>query len=88
MPSWISKNKIFLINFIRGLFEAEGSLSIHLPTGTYNFAFSNKNKSLLKIVEKSLRLLGYHPEVRPVAIRLRRKAEVERFRQLIQFRMY
>ncbi|OGN11708.1 MAG: hypothetical protein A3C71_02945 [Candidatus Yanofskybacteria bacterium RIFCSPHIGHO2_02_FULL_43_15c] len=88
IPDWISENKTFLINFIRGLFEAEGSLSIHLPTCTYNFAFANKNKSLLKIVEKSLKLLGYHPEVRPVAVRLRRRAEVESFKQLIQFRMY
>lgn len=29
----------FLIHFLRGLFEAEGSLSIHFPTCTYNFAF-------------------------------------------------
>lgn len=88
IPNWISENKIFLINFLRGLFEAEGSLSIHLPTCTYNFAFTNKNKSLLKNVEKSLKLLGYHPEVRPVAIRLRKRAEVESFKQLINFRIY
>lgn len=88
MPDWIQKNKDFLLNFIRGLFEAEGSLSIHLPTCTYNFQFSNKNKSLLKNVEKSLQLLGYHPEVRLNSIRLRKKAEVESFRQLIRFRMF
>ncbi|MBI2677118.1 MAG: hypothetical protein HYX21_04210 [Candidatus Yanofskybacteria bacterium] len=88
IPSWISENKIFLTNFLRGLFEAEGSLSVHLPTCTYNFSFANRNKSLLKIVEKSLKLLGYHPEIRSVAVRLRRKVEVENFKQLISFRVY
>lgn len=88
IPKWIHENKILLTNFLKGLFEAEGSLSIHLPTSTYNFAFTNKNESLLKIVEKSLKLLGYHPEVRPVAIRLRKRAEVESFKQLISFRVY
>lgn len=88
IPNWIRNNKDFLINFIKGLFEAEGSLSIHLPTCTYNFQFSNRNKSLLKNVKNSLKLLGYHPEVRPVAIRLRKRAEVESFKRLIQFRVY
>ncbi|MEK7506741.1 MAG: hypothetical protein AAB585_01500 [Patescibacteria group bacterium] len=88
IPEWITADKKYLCNFMRGMFEAEGSLSIHLPTCTYNFQFANRNKSLLKSVRKSLELLGYHPEVRPVAVRLRKKAEVESFRQLIKFRMY
>lgn len=88
IPDWILRDKPFLINFLRGLFEAEGSLSIHLPTCTYNFQFSNKNPSLLKNVQNSLELLGYHPEVRPTSTRLRKKLEVENFKQLIQFRVY
>jgi|SRR3989338_270488 len=88
IPGWILRNKLFLINFIRGLFEAEGSLSVHLPTCTYNFQFSNKNASLLKCVRESLEVFGYHPEVRRVAVRLRKKAEVESFKKLINFRVY
>jgi hypothetical protein len=88
LPAWIDKDITFLVAFLKGLYEAEGSLSIHLPTYTYNFQFSNKNTSLLLIVEKALKLLGYHPEVRINAIRLRRKLEVESFKQLITYRSY
>lgn len=88
IASWIWKNKKYLISLLRGLFEAEGSLSIHIPTGTYNFQFKNQNKSLLKIVLRSLKLLGYHPEIRINSIRLRKKIEVESFRKLIHFRVY
>lgn len=88
IPGWILKERSFLIYFLKGLFEAEGSLSVHLPTCTYNFQFSNKNPSLLKNVQNSLELLGYHPEVRLTSTRLRKKLEVESFKQLIQFRMH
>lgn len=88
IPSWIWKNNKYLISLLRGLFEAEGSLSIHIPTGTYNFQFKNQNKSLLRIVLRGLKLLGYHPEIRINSIRLRKKMEVESFRKLIRFRVY
>ncbi len=88
LPDWINENESFSIRFLRGLFEAEGSLNIHLPTCTYNFSFSNKNQSLLNIVEDILRRLEFHPEVRNNAIRIRRKAEVEKLRKLIAFREY
>lgn len=87
-PTWILKNKSFLAAYLRGLFEAEGSLSIHLPTYTYNFQFRNNNQSLLTAVEKGLKLLGYHPEIRKYAIRLRKKLEVFRFKEHISFRKY
>ena len=88
LPKWIEGSEEYLIRFLRGLFEAEGSLSIHLPTSTYNFEFTNYNKYLLDIVEKALYRLEFHPEVRHNAIRIRRKAEVERFKNLIRFRQY
>lgn len=68
------------------MFEAEGSLSIHLPTCTYNFQFKNSNQSLLKTVADSLIYLGYHPEIRENAVRLRKKIEVELFKSQIRFR--
>lgn len=88
LPRWISADKMMLRRFLRGLFEAEGSLCIHKPTYTYNLEFSNINQSLLTIVRKSLQLLGYHPEVRSYAVRLRRKLEVMRFIEEVQFRIY
>lgn len=88
LPEWIRGNKSFLVSFLKGLFEAEGSLSIHLKTSTYNFQFCNYNNSLLNIVKNELILLGYHPEVRKIYVRLRKRLEVESFRQLIRFRDY
>lgn len=88
IPSWIWSSEEFLIQCVRGLFEAEGSLSIHKPTYTYNLSFRNKNVALLKDMKKALTTLGFHPETRPTAIRLRRKAEVKCFLELTQFRKY
>ena len=88
LPLWIKGDEAFLIRFLRGLYEAEASISIHLPTCTYNFAFSNHNPFLLSIVENALRRLEFHPEVRNNAIRVRRMAEVERLKNLLRFRQY
>jgi hypothetical protein len=86
VPDWIVNNKKFTTSCLKGLFEAEGSLCIHKPTGTYNFAFSNKNIKLLNDVYQALIALGYHPERRTTAIRLRKKLEVNTFKTLIKFR--
>jgi intein-encoded DNA endonuclease-like protein len=88
LPLWIAINKNYLLRFLRGLFEAEGSLSINLPTYTYNFAFSNLNQHLLLIVRDILQKLEFHPEVRHNAIRIRKKAEVERLGNMLHFREY
>lgn len=88
VPTWIWKEKQYIIGCLKGLFEAEGSLSIHLQTCTYNFQFSNKSQKLLDDVKRGLIGLGYHPEIRINAIRLRKKIEVGTFNKLIQFRDY
>lgn len=88
LPLWIKNNKVFLTSFLKGLFEAEASLSIHLKTYTYNFQFSNLNENLLNIVKDGLISLGYNPEIRKISIRLRKKHEVEAFKNLIKFRDY
>lgn len=88
LPKWVWRNKEFLIACLKGLFEAEGSFSIHLATYTYNLSFSNCNISLLDEVEKALYLLGFHPERRYNAVRLRKKVETFNFVELIQFRKY
>jgi hypothetical protein len=88
LPNWIWANKLFLVSALSGLFEAEGSFSIHKPTYTYNFSFSNVNISLLNEVEKALKSLNFHPERRSKAVRLRKKEEALRFEKLISFRNY
>lgn len=88
LPKWIWGSKKFLLAGLRGLYEAEAYLSIHLPTSTYNFAFVNYNEKLLFDVKTALIKLGYHPEVRSYAIRLRKRDEVKSFEKLISFRKY
>ena len=88
LPTWIWKNKKMLISAVSGLFEAEGYCSIHKPTYTYNMGFSNVNISLLDDMEKALKDLGFHPERRVNAVRLRRKNEVFEFQKIIRFRKY
>ena len=88
LPKWIWGSKKFLLASLRGLYEAEAYLSIHLPTSTYNFAFVNYNERLLFDVKTALIKLGYRPEIRPYAIRLRKKDEVKSFEKLISFRKY
>ncbi len=88
LPKWIWEKDKFLISCLRGLYEAEASLNVHLATYTYNFSFSNRNQYLLDEVEKALIHFGFHPERREDAIRLRKKREVESFENLISFRKY
>lgn len=88
IPKWIWRKKKFLVSCIKGLYEAEASLNFHEPTYTCNFAFHNRNKKLLSDVYKALVRFGLHPEVRPVAIRIRRKNEVKYLRELLSFREY
>lgn len=88
LPTWVWKDKKMLISAIKGLFEAEGFFSIHKSSYTYNFGFSNVNTPLLNEVEKALKRLGFHPERRINAVRLRKKDEVFVFQRLIRFRKY
>jgi len=88
IPEWIWRNKTPLIHCLIGLFNAEGSYSIHKPTCTYNLQFSNINASLLKSVYFAIKMLKYNPNLRKNKVCLRRKSETESFCKLIKFRYY
>lgn len=88
VPKWILKNEAFVIRYLRGLYEAEGSVSAHEATSTYKLFFTNRNKSLKSIVLTLLKKLGFHPHVSGDNVQLSRKIEVEEFVRLIQFRKY
>ncbi len=87
---WILNNKDYIVRYLRGLYEAEGSHSIHLPTSTYKIQFSNKNTSMLENVFRLVTQLGFHPHWTKTnyMIQLSKKEEVFRFIELIQFRKY
>ena len=88
IPDWIISNKKYIVRYLRGLYEAEGSHSIHKAIYTYKVQFSNRNLSLLNNVFKLVTKLGFHPHRSKDMIQLSRKEEVLNFIELIQFRKY
>lgn len=88
IPIWILRNRKFLIRYLRGLYEAEGSFCVHEPTCTYKMLFSNSNESLLNIVFDMLIKLGFHPHRSKCKIQVSRKKEVFKLKKLIKFREY
>ncbi len=87
-PHWIWQNPEFLIRFLRGLYEAEGSFCVHRSTSTHKLLFSNRNSSLLGIVYRGLQVLGFHPHRSRDKIQLSRREEVYRCKTLLRFRQY
>jgi hypothetical protein len=88
-PVWIWKKREYLIRYLRGLYEAEGNLSIHNPTYTYKMFFANHNQSLLNSVYDTLLKLGFgsvHLEKHRVTIS--KKVDVFRLKDLIKYRHY
>jgi hypothetical protein len=88
IPRWIYNNKEYLIRYFRGLYEAEGSFCVHLPTYTYKFVFANRNESLLNNVYRGLRILGFNPHKDKYRVQISRKEEVYCCKDLINFRKY
>ena len=88
IPSWILKDREFVLRYLRGLYEAEGNFSIHKPTYTYKMFFSNSNRSLERIVYRLVSNLGFHPNLCGSKVQISRKEEVYKFIDLISFRKY
>lgn len=88
IPNWILKEERFILAYLRGLYEAEGSFCIHKPTCTYKIFFSNKNNSLLNNVFYLLKRFGLHPNKSQYKIQVSRKDEVFKLKNLIEFRNY
>lgn len=88
IPSWVLKNEKFIIRYLRGLYETEGSLSVHEPTYTYKLMFTNRNDSLLAQVEYLWKRLGFHPHRSLYKVQISKKDEVLAASELIGFRQY
>lgn len=88
LPSWIGKERAHIIRFLRGLYEAEGSHSVHAPTYTHKLQFANTNPALLSLVFRLVRRLGFHPHASPRQIQLSRRKEVQNLKNLLKFRRY
>lgn len=88
IPTWAWKRKSLLISCLRGLYEAEGSFTVHLPSCTYKAAFSNKNPKLLNDVYSALQILNFYPLYERYRIMISRKDEFFRLKSLLSFREY
>lgn len=88
VPDWILKNRGFIVRYLRGLYEVEGSHCVHIKTSTYKIFFSNKNLSMLENVADLVTKLGFHPHRSKNTVQISRRREVYEFMDLIQFRIY
>ena len=88
IPTWIEKDRDNKIRFLRGLYEAEGSISHHSATYTHKFIFSNMNQHLLKLVARLVRELGFTVSISANKTQVSRKDDVQKLSDLIQFRSY
>ena len=88
IPTWILNERRFVVRYLRGLYEAEGSHCVHKPTSTYKVFFTNHNTSMLDNVYKLVKVLGFHPHRSLCDIQISRKKEVDDFIKLIEFRKY
>jgi hypothetical protein len=88
VPRWILKNSDFVLSYLRGLYEAEGSFCVHKQTCTYKFLFSNRNVSLLNIVYRLMKKVGFHPHRSAYQVQMSRKDEVYEAVRLLRFREY
>jgi len=88
VPRWILGKKKYICRYLRGLYESDGSFSVHRPTYTYKFMFSNLNQSLLCVVYRLLKKLEFHPHSTKTNVQISKKNEVYAIKELIQFRHY
>ncbi len=88
LPRWIARSKQNRIRFLRGLYEAEGSISHHEPTYTHKLFFSNRNGHLLQLVTKLVTDLGYVACLSGYQVQVSRKADVQKLSDLLEFRHY
>ena len=90
VPNWILADNRYIVRYLRGLYEAEGSHCVHTPTSTYKFFFSNRNKSMIKNVFVLMKKLGFHPHVSESnhSVQISRKVEVAEAVELLEFRKY
>lgn len=88
VPVWVLKNRKYVVRYLRGLYEAEGSLCIHRPTYTYKFLFANTNESILDNVYYLMKRIGFHPHKSNNQIQISRKEEVNNAVKVLEFRKY
>ena len=88
VPRWILSKDKYIVRYLRGLYEAEGTIAFHEKTYTHKLIFTNYNDSLLSIVYRLLKKLRFHPHRSEHRIQISKKDEVQKLNNLLQFRSY
>lgn len=88
IPSWILSDKRYALKCLKGLFETDGCFHVDTNNYTRIIEFKNNCKKLREDVYCSLIKLGFNPQRGYNYIRLARKDEVYRFKEIIDFRNY
>lgn len=88
LPDWIEKREAYKIRFLRGLYEAEGSISHSPATYTHKFQFGNTNPHLLSPVARLVAELGFTQNTYKNKVQVSRGEEVQKLANLLQFRNY
>ncbi|MFA5437394.1 MAG: LAGLIDADG family homing endonuclease [Candidatus Omnitrophota bacterium] len=88
IPRWILKKKKYAINCLKGLFETDGCFHEDKNNYTRVIEFKNYCRKLREDVYDSLRGLGFNPQLGQNYVRLAKKGEVYRFKEVLDFRNY
>lgn len=88
VPRWILAKDEYVVRYLRGLYEAEGSTSFHAKTYTHKLDFANANQSMLANVYRLMKRLGFHPHRDETRVQISRREEVVNAIALLHFRDY
>lgn len=88
IPVWIFLNDKYTIRCLKGLFETDGCFHEDIKNYTRCIEFKNNCERLKKDVYNILLKLGFNPQLGINYVRLARKNEVYKFKELIDFRNY
>jgi len=88
VPHWVFLNKDYMRRCLKGLFETDGCFHEDIKNYTRCMEFKNNCARLRKDAYNILLKLGFNPQLGTNYVRLARRNEVYRFKELIDFRNY
>lgn len=88
VPSWINIDKKYMVQCLKGLFETDGCFQEDKNNYTQYIELKNNCKKLREDTYKILLELGFTPQFGKNYIRLAKRNEVYKFKDLIDFRNY
>ena len=88
VPAWVFFNEGYIVRCLKGLFETDGCFHEDKDNHTRVIEFKNNCTKLREDVYNALLRLGFSPQLGSNYVRLAKKKEVYRFKELIDFRNY